>query len=371
MQKIVDFELAVERIGFVLATVLFRDRLPDSFWDNANVEQCFKLMCDYPTHHWHGKGQDDSEEIAFRKEAYKNAQAKLLSIVSTSSSFEELEQAHTLSRGEVEWWVPESAISYYDFCVRVLDRMSRVERKATEHWKKIRHYTSSVLQTTWHNKHDRQGPHGVAKKALEDLRAKAATKIFESAKTAQDWYYLWPDNGTEHGESLSGRCLFGLSGIQRLEVIRQVVVHLGELFESEDGVQSCIWAISDLPPDAPERETALDYLESSNFFYKVGEFTDPKSERYQRVFARLEEADDFEGWHRGYVFTSSTCEFGKACLERAIKKAKTRKQMEEVISNVHRQYPRLPELRSKLSSMPPEPKKKTKTYRRSSEVATS
>lgn len=373
MQQVVDFELAVERISFVLAVVLFRDRLPVEFWSSLTIGQCFALMCNYPISRWRND-EDDTEEVTFSKGAYKKAQDRLLSIVDTSEAMDDLIQAHALSDQDVFWWIKESKIGRYEFHVRVLRKM--IDAKPTvDQWKKIRRLASQAFRLTWCNRSEiDQEPKRTAKKDLEEIRAIAATKIFEAAQDAQDWDYLWTDEGTEHGKSLSGRCLFGLNAEQRVEVIRQMIIHLGELFDQNGGEQACIWALDTLAADAPEREIALDYLEKTWAFYRVGEYADPSSERYQRVIARLEQSNSFEGWLGAYSLTSSKNAFGTVCLERTIKLAKTRKQVEKVIRHLPRQDPRIVELKRRLDDMPPDPTSKRrgpKGSRRTSEVATS
>lgn len=38
-----DFNTAVERIGFPLAVILFEDRIPENAWQNATVDQCLRV----------------------------------------------------------------------------------------------------------------------------------------------------------------------------------------------------------------------------------------------------------------------------------------------------------------------------------------
>lgn len=349
MKPEIDFKTACDRIGIVQAAVLFRDRLPKNFWENLNVKQCFELMNNYPVNLWHSKGQGDDEEIVFRKKAYQSAQAKILSIVELSSSVDELDQVYVSDR-DVQWWYEESTIGRHDFRALVLRKMTEIEPKTIQEWKKIRYHASCALREHQSSAHGY--PSGVAKKALEELRARAATEIFDVALTAEDWHYLYTDEGTESHSSYSGKYLAGLTAQQHVVVSKRCAIFYGEIFGEENGEAMRI--LHDLPGDAMEHEILLDRLERSdyNFYPLVCGCVEPDSDRFKRTLARMKKENTFSSWIRYCeYFFNRRGNFFQTCLERAMALATTSDELESVLGRLDKKHPRRRELEKKLAAV--------------------
>lgn len=347
MPNVVDFELAVERIGFVFATVLFRDRLPENFWGSLTIEQCFDTMDNYPTRRCYSKGQDDNEEEIFRKEAYQSAQIKLLSIVDASRSFEELNQAYALSGGDHhEWWYHESTIRLHDFRLRVILKMIEIEPKTTERWKKIRYYSSAALRQNYRSADGY--PRGDTQRAFEEIRAQAATEIFSAALTAEDWHYLYTDEGTDNHTYYSGEYLAGLTTEQHIVVSKRCAVFYGEIFGEEVGEAHRI--LDYLPEDATERETILDILERSDYYFPViCGYVGQDSKRFKRVLARMKKENTFSCWIRFCTnFFNKRGKFFQTCLERAMPLAAKKDELEKILRYLDKKDPRRHEFEEKL-----------------------
>ncbi len=158
-----DFSLAVERIGFPLAVLLYENELPENLWQAITTEQCFQLL----------EHRKTSQAII------EKAKAKA-SVILTHSDFATAK----------EWYLASQRLTGHEFWEwhrQGYDKMKRTASTFAE-WRAVCDIIQAEFDKCNYRSREYQDRH-------EKERHEIAQQLYPLATTQDEWEYLSHFNG--------------------------------------------------------------------------------------------------------------------------------------------------------------------------------